>query len=122
MKSSEVTIVAFIAQLTGVVGGFAAPTLQRRLDWSNKTCMSALVGVMASICLYGCLGLVGGEDGVGGLRTAGEMYAVAGLFGATFGPFQAFARTVFSELIPPGQVRSLLAADPLSVRPLVSPD
>lgn len=34
------------------------------------------------------------------------MYAVAGVFGLAFGPFQAFARSVFSEIIPPGQVHN----------------
>jgi UMF1 family MFS transporter len=103
MKSTQVTVVAFIAQATGVLGGFAAPSLQRRLRISNKASMALLVGGLASICLYGCLGLIGGKDGFGGLRTANEMYAVAGLFGLTFGPFQAYARSVFAELIPPGQ-------------------
>lgn len=103
MKSTQVTIVAFVAQATGVLGGFAAPSLQRRLRLSNKASMALLVGGLAVICLYGCLGLIGGENGFGGLRTANEMYAVAGLFGLTFGPFQAYARSVFAELIPPGQ-------------------
>lgn len=53
MKSSQVTIVACIAQATGVLGGFASPTLQRRLGWSNLLSMCALVGILASICLYG---------------------------------------------------------------------
>lgn len=103
MKSTQVTIVAFIAQATGVLGGFAAPSLQRRLRISNKASMSFLVCCLAGICLYGCLGLIGGKEGFGGLRTANEMYAVAGLFGLAFGPFQAYARSVFAELIPPGQ-------------------
>lgn len=47
------------------------------------------------------------------MRTPGEMYAVAGAFGLVFGPFQAFARSVFSELIPPGQVRTTSLLCPL---------
>jgi hypothetical protein len=124
-----VIVVAFLAQITGVLGGFTCPLLQRVLGWSNLRCLITLVSLMALLPVYGILGLV---SPYGGLRTPAEMYVVASLFGLVFGPFQSFgesatlsgatgllievlihlflllwtpARTVFSELIPPGRVR-----------------
>ncbi|CED83057.1 Major facilitator superfamily domain, general substrate transporter [Phaffia rhodozyma] len=103
MSSSAVTIVAFLAQITGIFGGLSAPFIQARLGWTNKRCLIILVSLMACLPVYGCLGLLNGTRAVGGIRTPGEMYVVATLFGLVFGPFQSFARTVFSEMIPPGQ-------------------
>jgi len=42
---------------------------------------------MAVLPVYGIIGLV---SSVGGLKTPGEMYAVAFFFGLLFGPFQSF--------------------------------
>jgi len=60
----------------------------------------------ALVPVYGCLGFLV-EDGIGpkfgGLTTPGEMYALAVLFGGIYGPFQSYARSVFSEVIPRGE-------------------
>ncbi|KAL7414632.1 autophagy-related protein 22-like protein [Mrakia frigida] len=100
MSSSEVIIVAFLAQISGVFGGLTCPILQRKLGWSNKRCLITLVLIMALLPVYGIIGLF---TSVGGLKTPGEMYTVSFFFGLCFGPFQSFARTVFSSLIPPGR-------------------
>lgn len=81
MPSSSVIIVAFLAQITGILGASLCPALQRRLQWTNKKCLIVLVALMALLPLYGIAGLVMGGTGVGGLRTPGEMYVVAAIFG-----------------------------------------
>lgn len=85
--------------------------------------MVTLVMLASLVPLYGTLGFIPRFTGrVGGLatgsssivifeaeysrylpHTAGEMYALAIYFGAVYGAFQAYARAVFSELIPHSQ-------------------
>lgn len=74
------TIVALLAQVTGVIGGFSAPYVQTRLGLSNKRALLSLVLIMTLLPLYGCIGLIGGPEGWGGLRTPTEMYIVASCF------------------------------------------
>jgi hypothetical protein len=84
MTSSSCVLIAFLAQITGIVGGLACPTIQKRLGWSNRRSIVVLLCAMICLPIYGCVGLLLGGEGAGGLRTPLEMYIVAGLFGRSW--------------------------------------
>ncbi|KAG8943959.1 Autophagy protein 22 [Tulasnella sp. 408] len=105
MPATSLVLIGAITPLSGIIGSLAWPRLQRRLGWSNLRALVALVLVAAVIPLYGCLGFVPWLKGAkfGGLTTKGEMWALAVYFGSVYGAFQSYARSVFAELIPPGE-------------------
>lgn len=108
MAPSALILVSILSPLSGILGSLAFPKLQRRLGWTNKTCLIWLVGGAALVPIYGCLGFLieGNEKSTwkfGGLTTPGEVYGLAVLFGGIYGPFQSYARSVFSEIIPRGE-------------------
>lgn len=100
MSASAVTVVAFLALATGIVGGFSAPIIQSRMGWSNKKCLVVLVVCLMLLPAYGCLGLLGEEHAVGGIRTPAELYVVATLFGLVFGPVSLFICLLIRESGP----------------------
>ncbi|KAG8944675.1 Autophagy protein 22 [Tulasnella sp. 424] len=105
MPATSLVLIGAITPLSGIIGSLAWPKLQRKLGWSNLRALVALVLVAAVIPLYGCLGFVPWLKGAkfGGLTTKGEMWALAVYFGSVYGAFQSYARSVFAELIPPGE-------------------
>ncbi|KAG8990571.1 Autophagy protein 22 [Tulasnella sp. 427] len=105
MPATSLVLIGAITPLSGIIGSLAWPKLQRKLGWSNLKALVALVLVAAVIPLYGCLGFVPWLKGAkfGGLTTRGEMWALAVYFGSVYGAFQSYARSVFAELIPPGE-------------------
>jgi len=87
--------------------------MQRKRGWTNEQVLIWLVVGAACVPIYGCLGFLV-DSGMttqqmltktrfGGLTTPGEMYGLAVLFGGIYGPFQGYARGVFSDLIPRGE-------------------
>lgn len=128
MPATSLVLIGAITPLSGIIGSLAWPRLQRKLGWSNLRALVALVLVAAVIPLYGCLGFLPWLKGAkfGGLTTKGEMWALAvyfgtftrvwfldessmlttpkrGFQGSVYGAFQSYARSVFAELIPPGE-------------------
>ncbi|KIO32368.1 hypothetical protein M407DRAFT_108487 [Tulasnella calospora MUT 4182] len=105
MPATSLVLIGAITPLSGIIGSLAWPRLQRKLGWSNLRALVALVLVAAVIPLYGCLGFLPWLKGAkfGGLTTKGEMWALAVYFGSVYGAFQSYARSVFAELIPPGE-------------------
>ncbi|KAG8887845.1 Autophagy protein 22 [Tulasnella sp. 332] len=105
MPASSLILVSILSPLAGISGSLLFPRIQKRMGWTNERTLVWLVGGAALVPVYGCLGflLEGSGTSFGGLTTPGEMYGLAILFGGIYGPFQGYARSVFSEVIPRGE-------------------
>lgn len=129
MPASSLILIGVLVPSAGILGSLLWPRLQRRLAWTNLHALTLLVVLAALIPLYGCLGFLWGVIGwkvrFGGLTSPEEMFVIAIYFGEIFehilfgnlegrlcssavsgslyGAFQSYARTVFAELIPPGE-------------------
>ncbi|KDQ12560.1 hypothetical protein BOTBODRAFT_412276 [Botryobasidium botryosum FD-172 SS1] len=107
MPASSLVLIGVLVPSAGILGSLLWPRLQRRLAWTNLHALVLLVVMAALIPLYGCLGFLWGVIGwkvrFGGLTSPEEMFVIAIYFGSLYGAFQSYARTVFAELIPPGE-------------------
>ncbi|KAG8995169.1 Autophagy protein 22 [Tulasnella sp. JGI-2019a] len=105
MSASSLILVSILSQLAAIAGSLLFPHIQKGMRWTNERALIWLVGGAALAPIYGCLGFL--VEGVGmqfgGLTTPREMYGFAIFFGAIYGPFQSYARSVFSEVIPRGE-------------------
>ena len=104
MSSSALVIVGILTPLSGILGSLVWPILQRRFKWSNLKIVITLVILCSVIPAYGCLGFVfQGRTRFGGLTSQGEMFGLAVYFGFVYGAFQAYARALYAEMLPPGE-------------------
>ncbi|TIA94969.1 hypothetical protein E3P96_03960 [Wallemia ichthyophaga] len=105
MQSQQLLAITVLSPLAGALGSMSSPYLQKRLGWSNHRSLVALVLAGLLVPLYGLLGYLPlvQQAPFGGFTTQAEMFVFAVYFGAIYGAFQSYARTVFSALIPPGR-------------------
>ena len=121
MPATSLILIGALTPSSGIAGSLLWPRLQKRLGWTNLRTLATLILIAAVIPFYGCLGFVPWLKGAkfGGLTTQGEMFFLAIFFGKTIqihfdiyllpligsvgGPIQSYARSVFAELIPPGE-------------------
>lgn len=113
MSADALILVGLLVNASGIAGALIWPRIQRLFQWSNKKIVIILVMLCSLIPFYGCLGFLpvfrpvsNADVGVtaahfGGLTTQGEMFALAVFFGIVYGAFQAYARALYAELIPP---------------------
>jgi len=103
LPPSSLVIVGLLTPTAGVLGSIMWPKIQRALKLSNKAILIILVTLASLVPLYGCLGFLPGLKGrVGGLVTAGEMYALAVYFGES----RMYFSCDYAYILP--QARSLV--------------
>jgi len=107
MTTTELTIVATEAPLFGAVGMKVARWWQLSRKRSSKTMLVNTLMILTFIPCYGFFGYLRDSglwpDCPIGLVQKNEMFFLAIIFGSTLGPVQSYARTFFTDLIPPGQ-------------------
>ncbi|TIB74098.1 hypothetical protein E3Q23_02760 [Wallemia mellicola] len=105
MDSQQLLAITVLSPLAGALGSMSSPYIQKQLKWSNHRSLVAIVLAGLFVPFYGLLGFLPffKNIGFGGFTTPEEMFGFAIYFGAIYGAFQSYARTVFSGLIPPGQ-------------------
>ena len=82
LPPSSLIVVGLLTPTAGILGSLLWPKVQHAYKLSNKAILIVLVVLASLVPLYGCLGFLPGLKGrVGGLVTAGEMYALAIYFG-----------------------------------------
>lgn len=117
MGAMSLVGVGLLTNGMGILGALLWPRAQRALGWSNKKVLLTLVMLCSVVPAYGVLGFLplfraqppaNGRESVdismvphfGGLTTPAEMFVLAAYFGCVYGAFQAYARALYSELIP----------------------
>jgi MFS transporter, UMF1 family len=122
MPPSSLILIGVITPVSGIIGSLAWPFLQRRLSYSNLKMLVILLIFASLIPINGCLGFLPflQHTKFGGLRSPGEMYAMAivygwysvrgsllctdnHLIGFSIGAFQSYARAIYADLIPKGE-------------------
>ncbi|GAA5854361.1 hypothetical protein JCM8547_001794 [Rhodosporidiobolus lusitaniae] len=106
LPTSSLVLVAILSPTSGIAGALLFPVLQKRgFSHLNKTSASSPVTLSnhSMLLLLVLLTLLVPLWGLVSLTSSLELYALAVLFGALYGSFQSYARTVFSALIPTKQ-------------------
>ncbi|KAG0141947.1 hypothetical protein CROQUDRAFT_67793 [Cronartium quercuum f. sp. fusiforme G11] len=112
MPSSHLILLGVILPAFSVLGALLAPIFQKNMDYFSGAeggikIFKFVVGMTWSIPTYICLGVF---LNISTLATEWEVYGGFFFFffffepsGLLYGPFQAYSRSVYAELIPPGQ-------------------
>jgi len=102
---SHIIIIGLIVPTTGILGVLLAPRIQKRMVYCNglNGSLNMLKLLIAASCLTPGYVTVALIFGVPVLTTEAEMFILAAVFGLFYGAFQSYARSVYAELIPPGQ-------------------
>jgi len=98
-KSLGVAGLFFLVPVFAALGGHAFQALSVRFQWHSRTTVLLTVAVAAIVPLYGFLSYAPLPIG---LRQGWEILAVGCVYGTSVGAFQAFARSLFSTVIPAG--------------------
>lgn len=98
LPTSSLIVIAILSPLSGLIGALAVPRIQHlpsmgRFNLTTHRTLLCLVAFATIIPLWGLLVL----------RSALQMYLLACVFGFIYGSFQAYARSCFSDLIPPAR-------------------
>lgn len=105
MPPSHLILIGVIVPTTGILGALMAPRIQKRLVYCNglNGSLNMFKLLIAASCLIPGYVSVALIFGVPVLTTEIEMFIMAAVFGLFYGAFQSYARSVYAELIPPGQ-------------------
>ncbi|PLW07655.1 hypothetical protein PCANC_24965 [Puccinia coronata f. sp. avenae] len=105
MSPSHLILIGVIVPTTGILGALLAPRIQKRLTYCAglNGSLNMFKLLIAASCLVPCYVSITLIFGVPVLTTEAEMFVLAGVFGLFYGAFQSYARSVYAELIPPGQ-------------------
>ncbi|BGP16503.1 hypothetical protein JCM10213_001160 [Rhodosporidiobolus nylandii] len=104
LPTSSLILIAILTPLSGLFGAVVFPLVQkrgtaelssstRRTSFDNHTMLLLIVSLSLLVPVWGLVHL----------RSAGEMYALACVFGTLYGSFQAYSRTCFAQLVPSSQ-------------------
>ncbi|BGP55708.1 Autophagy protein 22 [Rhodotorula sphaerocarpa] len=98
LPTSSLIVISILSPLSGLTGALAVPRLQHsaalaRFGLTTHRTLLLIVVAATIIPLWGLLAL----------RSALQMYLLACVFGFLYGSFQAYARSCFSDLIPPSR-------------------
>ncbi|GAA5828766.1 hypothetical protein JCM11251_005864 [Rhodosporidiobolus azoricus] len=111
LPNTSLILIAILSPLTGIVGAVLFPLLQARGGFSlssirfsrtseSTSASTSPLSNKAMLLLLVLLTLLVPLWGLIHLDKAGEMYALACVFGALYGSFQGYARAVFSGVVP----------------------
>ncbi|GMH53948.1 hypothetical protein TrST_g11901 [Triparma strigata] len=107
MNTMELTILAAEAPMFGAIGVKLFRRHQVKYQLSSKQMLLRGIAFLILVPIYGAIGYLAElgwwENCPIGIVQKTEMYFVCVLFGITLGPTQSYARTFFTDLIPPGQ-------------------
>lgn len=99
---ATLAVIATSVSAWAAAGMPAAYHLQKRFGWSNKAVVVALLCAMLPLPLWGLLGYLTPDGGLG-LKAQWELFAYSGWFGFFLGPLISYSRTLFVDLIPKGR-------------------
>ncbi|GAA5833672.1 hypothetical protein JCM9279_001593 [Rhodotorula babjevae] len=99
LPTSSLIYVAILTPLSGLVGALACPLLQSHLHLSTHRLLIVIVILSLAVPIWGVVAL----------HSARQMYLLAVVFGLLFGAFQAFARALYAQLIPPARASAFYA-------------
>ena len=111
MGTVATAILSIVATASGILGAFTWPLISRHFGLQTNRTIVLCTALMEIIPLYGLLGYVSfiKSWGVGGLQQAWEIYPLGFIFGFLMGGLNAYSRSFFGLLIPPGSEAAFYA-------------
>ena len=111
MAAPALGAISVIVTLFGILGAFAWPPLATYLHLTPLQTLATCIALFELIPLYGLLGYIPflKSRQILGLQQDWEMYPVGALYGLVLGGVGAYARAIYSELIPPGSEAAFYA-------------
>ncbi|KAF1811268.1 MFS general substrate transporter [Eremomyces bilateralis CBS 781.70] len=110
LPASQIALISILSTLCGIFGAAFWPFLARRLDLSPTTTLIICNAIFLLIPLYGLSYYVPFVRNAGlGLQSAGEVFALACVYGLQLGGISTHTRALYAELIPPGSEAAFFA-------------
>ena len=104
IKPAGLAVIGILSTLFGIIGAFMWPrVIARYFNLSSKSVILVILSMSLAIPLYGLSGFLRVVRELQlGLTQPAEVYVLACYFGFLYGGLQGYARSVFSQLVPPG--------------------
>ena len=104
IKPAGLAAIGILSTLFGIIGAFTWPrVIARYFNLSSRQVILVILAMSLAVPLYGLSGFLSFvRDLQLGLTQPAEVYVLACYFGFLYGGLQGYARSVFSQLIPPG--------------------
>ncbi|KAI9722442.1 MAG: Autophagy protein 22 [Chrysothrix sp. TS-e1954] len=111
MKPAALAAINVVTMLFGVAGAFFWRVIARFFKLTPAGVILACLAVFELIPLYALIGYLPFIQswGVLGLQQAWEMYPLAAVYGLVLGGLSSYCRSVFGELVPPGNEAAFFA-------------
>ncbi|KAH9826389.1 Autophagy-related protein 22-2 [Teratosphaeria destructans] len=111
MESSALALINVIVTLSGIAGAFTWSKVSRLMSLSPSQTILTCICLFELIPIYGLLGYVPliQRWGAGGLQQQWEMYPLGAVYGLVLGGLSSYCRSLFGELIPPGNEAAFFA-------------
>jgi len=111
MNSSALALINVVVTLSGIIGAFTWSKVSRTMQLRPSHTILTCICVFEVIPLYGLLGYVPAVQRYGsfGLQQPWEMYPLGAVYGLVLGGLSSYCRSLFGELIPPGNEATFYA-------------
>lgn len=111
MEPAALGAISVIVTLFGILGAFTWSAVSRYFRLTPIQTLATCIALFELIPLYGLLGYIPfiRNAKVLGLQQDWEMYPIGALYGLVLGGVGAYARAIYSELIPPGSEAAFYA-------------
>ena len=109
--SIGIAMMSITVMISGILGATLLPKISRRLKWNSHQTIVACLFLMEFIPLYGLLPYLQfiQELGIGGIQVWWEIYICAFVFGFVMGGLSSYCRSLFGNLVPPGNEAAFFA-------------
>lgn len=111
MEPSALALINVIVTLSGVAGAFTWSKVSRMMQLKPSQTILTCICIFELIPVYGLLGYIPAVQRLGtfGLQQQWEMYPLGAVYGLVLGGLSSYCRSLFGELIPPGNEAAFYA-------------
>lgn len=111
METSALAMINVIATLSGIAGAFTWSKVSRMMQLKPSQTILFCICLFELIPIYGLLGYIPAIQRLGsfGLQQPWEMYPLGAVYGLVLGGLSSYCRSLFGELIPPGNEAAFYA-------------
>lgn len=111
MDTPALAMINVIVTLCGIVGAFTWSKVSRMMQLKPSQTILLCICLFELIPIYGLLGYIPAIQRYGsfGLQQPWEMYPLGAVYGLVLGGLSSYCRSLFGELIPPGNEAAFYA-------------
>ena len=111
MKTPALAMINVVVTLCGIVGAITWSKVSRMMQLKPSQTILLCICLFELIPIYGLLGYIPAIQRLGsfGLQQPWEMYPLGAVYGLVLGGLSSYCRSLFGELIPPGNEAAFYA-------------